>query len=265
MKRDGAYAHLAEYYEYFCDDCDYERWSQYFVRLIRRGLSGGNAEEHSLQGGKGIDFGCGNGIFSRALSREGCRMTGVDVSAQMLSVAEKKTREEGLRISFLQGDLARFKATEKYDFAIAANDVFNYVPKEKLLSAAKNAAAALRPGGVFVADISSKNKFLNKIDGQVSADDREDVTYLSFGKVTGDTAVLDVTLFVRRADGAFTRFDELHTQYVYEEEEIRDALCKAGFEILLAEGMYGEDKRVADRLCFLAKKKQKNGERANKA
>lgn len=255
MKRDGAYAHLADYYEYLCDDCDYKRWSQYFVRLLRRGLFGENAEEHSLQGRKGIDFGCGNGIFSRALSREGCLMTGVDVSAQMLSVAEEKAREEGLRITFLQGDVARFRATEKYDFAIAANDVLNYVPKDKLFSAAKSAAAALRPGGVFVTDISSKNKFLNKINGQVSADDREDITYLSFGKVTGDVAVLDVTLFVRRADGAFTRFDEVHTQYVYEAEEICAALDKAGFEVLLAEGMYGEDGNLADRLCFLAKKK----------
>ena len=60
---------------------------------------------------------------------------------------------------------------------------------------------------------------------------------------------------VRRADGAFTRFDEVHTQYVYEAEEICAALDKAGFEVLLAEGMYGEDGNLADRLCFLAKKK----------
>ncbi|MDD6995381.1 MAG: hypothetical protein SPH68_06590, partial [Candidatus Borkfalkiaceae bacterium] len=144
---------------------------------------------------------------------------------------------------------------EKYDFALAANDVLNYVPKAKLLSAMKSAAAALRRGGAFVFDISSKSKFLNKIDKKVSADDRDDLTYLSFGTVTGDVATLDVTLFLRRADGAFTRYDELHTQYVYEEEEILSALDSAGFEVLSVTGLFGEDKSVADRLCFAAKKK----------
>lgn len=258
MKQDGAYAHLAGVYEYLCDDCDYERWSQYFVYLTRAGLYGNGAQKdgmQSLQGKKGVDFGCGSGVFSRAFAREGCIMTGVDISENMLSAAEKITREEGLRVSYLAGDIARFKATEKYDFALAANDVINYVPKAKLLSAAKRTAAALRPGGAFVFDISSKYKFLNKIDGKVSADDRDDVTYLSFGKVSGDVATLDVTLFVRRADGAFTRFDELHTQYVYDEAEICSALTLAGFEVLSVTGLYGEEKNYADRLCFLAKKK----------
>lgn len=258
MKRDGAYAHLAGYYEYLCDDCDYERWSQYFVYLLREGLFGKGADKNVpdlLRGRKGVDFGCGSGVFTRALAREGCLMTGVDISAEMLSVAEEKTREEGLLVTYLSGDIARFKGMEKYDFALAANDVLNYVPKAKLLSAMKSAAAALRRGGAFVFDISSKSKFLNKIDKKVSADDRDDLTYLSFGTVTGDVATLDVTLFLRRADGAFTRYDELHTQYVYEEEEILSALDSAGFEVLSVTGLFGEDKSVADRLCFAAKKK----------
>ena len=258
MKRDGAYAHLARYYEYLCDDCDYERWSQYFVCLLREGLCGGGANNSapcSLQGKKGIDFGCGSGVFTRALARVGCKMTGVDISAEMLSVAEKKTREEGLGATYLLGDISRFKGIEKYDFALAANDVLNYVPKEKLVLAIKRAAAALNTGGVFVFDISSKNKFLNKIDQKVSADDRDDLTYISFGKVLGDVATLDVTLFLRREDGAFTRYDELHTQFVYEESEIVSALTLAGFNVLSVTGLYGEDKSAADRVCFLAKKK----------
>ena len=79
-------------------------------------------------------------------------------------------------------------------------------------------------------DISSERKFLTKINGKVSADDRENVTYLSFGKVEDSVATLDVTLFVRRKDGAFDRFDELHTQYVYTRDEIENALYPRGSE-----------------------------------
>ena len=96
---------------------------------------------------------------------------------------------------------------------------------------------------------------MTKIRGKVSADDREDITYLSFGNVENDVATLDVTLFIRRKDGAFDRFDEVHTQYIYEKEEIACALSAAGFDPVIATGMYGEDENTADRLCFLAVKK----------
>jgi hypothetical protein len=88
----------------------------------------------------------------------------------------------------------------------------------------------------------------------VSADDREDITYLAFNKVDGDVVEMDVTLFARRADGAFERADEKHVQYIYEEEEIVSALLENGFALLGVEGHLGEEKTMSDRLCFLAQK-----------
>ena len=65
---------------------------------------------------------------------------------------------------------------------------------------------------------------------------------------------MDVTLFVRRGDGAFSRRDEKHIQYIYEEEEIVSALCACGFTVLKTEGHLGEDKTLSDRLVFLAQR-----------
>ena len=65
---------------------------------------------------------------------------------------------------------------------------------------------------------------------------------------------MDVTLFTKRADGAFDRFDERHTQYVYTEDEIVSALKDSGFEVLRVEGHLGEDKETSDRISFLAKR-----------
>ena len=249
MKQESAYARLAPLYEELSDDCDYENWSQYFVMLVSRTL------QKEVAGLSGLDIGCGSGVFTRAFARQGCIMTGADLSAEMLAVAEEKTRKEGLRARYFQADVTKLKMLEKYDFAISSNDVINYVQKNKLAAALKNVAKSLKKGGAYVFDISSKLKFEEKIDGKVSADDRENVTYLSFGKVRGDIATLDVTLFVRRKDGAFDRFDELHTQYVYTQEEIENALISAGFEIVSVGGIFGEDTAKTDRLCFAARKK----------
>lgn len=253
MNRENAYQRLAPLYEELCDDCDYENWSQYFVMLLCGAL---HTEENNIAGLRGLDIGCGSGVFMRAFLKKGCVMSGVDISPAMLSVAEEKTREEGLRARYFQGDVTGLKTLEKYDFALSSNDVINYVPKNKLVAAFKNVARALNKGGVYVFDISSERKFLTKINGKVSADDRENVTYLSFGKVEDSVATLDVTLFVRRKDGAFDRFDELHTQYVYTRDEIENALLSAGFGIVSVGGIFGENAEETDRLCFLAKKKR---------
>ena len=114
---------------------------------------------------------------------------------------------------------------------------------------------SLNKNGIFLFDISSARKFREKIANTVCADDREDVTYLSFNSLEGEKAVMDVTLFVRRRDGAFERRDERHIQYIYEEAEIVAALEKAGFSLLETEGHLGEEKSESDRLIFLARRK----------
>ena len=77
------------------------------------------------------------------------------------------------------------------------------------------------------------------IANTVCADDRDDVTYLSFNDVEGDRAIMDVTLFVKRFDGLFERRDETHIQYIYEESEICAALSDCGFQLVGAEGHLG--------------------------
>lgn len=244
--KNAAYAKLAKWFEYLNDDCDYENWSQYLISRL---------EAYPLR--SGLDVGCGGGWFTRAFKKRGYEMTGMDSSVEMLDVAQEKALQEGVRGEYILGDIAAKKPPKKFDFVTAINDCVNYIPKNKLSAAFKNVRGALKKDGVFLFDISAPRKFTEKIANTVSADDREDVTYLSFGRVEGDVATLDVTLFVRRADGAFERTDETHTQYIYTEEEICAALKANGFAVRLVEGHLGADKRGSDRITFLAQKEER--------
>ena len=134
------------------------------------------------------------------------------------------------------------------------NDCFNYVPKNKLSAAFKNVARALKKGGVFLFDVSSERKFREKIANTVCADDREHITYLAFNKTDEEKTTMDVTLFVKRPDGAFERYDETHVQYIHKEKEICEQLKQSGFSVISVEGHLGEEKEKSDRICFLAKK-----------
>ena len=243
MERKAAYANLAKWFEYLNDDCGYENWSQYLIlKLEKVPLS------------RGLDVGCGGGWFTRAFAKHGYQMTGLDKSAEMLDFAQEKALKEGARGEYLLGDITCFKTPKKFDFVTAVNDCINYIPKQKLNAAFKNVYNALGKGGVFLFDISSERKFLEKIANTVSVDDRDDVTYMSFNKAEEDGATMEVTLFTKRADGAYERLDEIHRQYRYSKAEIFTALEKTGFTILEAEGFLGEDENQSDRLCFLAQK-----------
>ena len=238
-----AYDHLARWFERLNDDCGYEQWSQYFLK----GLSALGA------GQRGLEAGCGSGAFSRALTRAGYRMTACDVSAPMLSEGMRLAREEGVDITFVQADVASMRLG-KFDFILAPNDCYNYIAPAQLLSAFRHAASSLRKGGIFWFDLSSARKLREKVADNVFADDRDAVTYLVFNHCRGDRVEMDVTLFVRRADGAFDRFDEQHVQYIHETEQVRALLTEAGLDVLRTEGHLGEAAAASDRVNFICRK-----------
>lgn len=240
-----AYESLAEWFEYLNDDCDYPKWSQYFIEGLRA-LGAKN---------KGLELGCGSGAFCRALKRAGYDMTGADISLAMLSAAQKRAYKEGLNIPFIQADACKLRTLERYDFLIAPNDCYNYIPPEKLTTAFRRAANCLKKEGIFWFDVSSEYKLREKVANNIFADDRDEVTYLSFNTLKEDRVETDVTLFVKGSDGNFARYDEKHVQYIHTQGALTSALERAGFEILKTEGHLGEGTEKSDRVNFICRKK----------
>ena len=238
-----AYDFLADWFEFLNDDCDYPKWSQYFIEGLSR-LGAGK---------KGLELGCGSGAFCRALARAGYAMTGADTSCAMLNEAERRAAEEGVRVQFVQADAAALKTPEKYDFILSPNDCINYLPPQKLHAAFLHIARCLAPHGVFWFDVSSEYKLREKVANNMFCDDRDDVTYVEQNKLFPDRVETDVTLFTREGE-LFRRSDERHIRYIHKEEALCAALAGTGLEILSREGHLGEDKEGSDRLNIICKK-----------
>ncbi len=236
-----AYDHLAEWFEFLNDDCDYSDWSQYFIEGLRRRGAGK----------RGFELGCGSGAFCRALQRAGFTMTGGDISPAMLSKAVRLAREEGLQIPFVQADARRFSSPSAYDFILAPNDCINYLSPEALAPAFKRIGKALPKGGIFWFDLSSPYKLREKVANNMFGDDRDEVTYLEFNTLYQDRVETDVTLFVREGE-LFRRFDERHVRYIHTEGSVLSAL--GGTFSAEVEGHLGEDKTSSDRLNFICRK-----------
>ena len=235
---ENSYSALGRWFEYLNKDCGYEQWSQYLIKLLKEANSGAN----------GLDIGCGNGYFTRALIRAGYSVTGIDISPQMLDTAQKLALKEGIKAEFLLGDITKLKVTAKKDFCIAINDCVNYIPKNKLKCAFSHVFNSLKKGGVFIFDISSAQKLKNTIGNNLFAEDKEDISYIWFNTLANDSVTMDLTFFERQKDGTYKRYDERHIQYIYEEDEIISALNEAGFSAK-SEGHLGKDKR--ERINFI--------------
>lgn len=238
-----SYTALGGIFEYLNADCDYLTWSQYLLNKIKR--AGGYST--------GLDIGCGNGYFTRALNKAGYRVDGADISESMLSRAKQLAAKEGVRCEFLLADITKLKVCKKVDFVTAVNDCVNYVPKNKLKATFARIYAATNVNGAFFFDISSENKIRKILGGNLFGEDRDDVTYLWFNTQTEDGVQMDLTVFMREESGLYRRYEETHIQYAHTEEEIVSALKEAGFLRVECEGHLGGDK--SERIQFAAFKR----------
>ena len=100
-----------------------------------------------------LDVACGTGDSTIALARalpERCRITGVDISSEMLKVMEKKVASEGLedRISVETGDAENLDFPNgSFDAVTCAFGVRNF---ENLDKGIREMLRVLRPGGKMV-------------------------------------------------------------------------------------------------------------------
>jgi len=89
-----------------------------------------------VRGQRICDVGCGSGRFVAALAKRGAtHVTGVDIAPEMLKIASELATAEGVadRCTFVNADVADWKANEKFDLTIAIG-FWDYIqnPKSRL-------------------------------------------------------------------------------------------------------------------------------------
>ena len=239
----NSYSTLGNWFEYLNKDCDYASWSQYLIKRLAKFNAGPS----------GVDIGCGNGYFTRALYKAGYDVRGIDISPQMLNVAKRRAAEEGVPCEFLLGDITKLKLTGKVHFAVAINDCLNYVPPSKLKSAFAKVYSCLNRGGLFHFDISSEYKIRHILADNMFGEDGDDISYMWFNTPEEDGVTMELTFFVRGSDGRYDRYEETHRQYAHSEEAVISALKEVGFARVFTEGHLGSDDK-SQRINFTALK-----------
>ena len=242
-----AYTVLAGSYDRLTRDVDYERWADYAQRHFAK-------QKRPVE--TVLELGCGTGSLTRLLARRGYAVTALDLSPDMLAVAEQKCR--GLNARFLCQDMTKFGWIGPVDAVVSGLDSVNYVTKpRKLLKMFQSVHENLSPGGLFLFDVKTPAA-LEGAGGQIYLDEDEDLFCVWRGEYSPKRRVCGygLDLFVREADGSWSRSGEYHEERAYTMEELEGFLREAGFQHIKR---YGDKtmrppKEGAYRVCFAARK-----------
>ena len=131
-------------------------------------------------GGSILDVGCGTGRHSIGLARRGFEVTGLDLSAGMLSVAADEALKAGVDVRWIRADASRFSFRREFDAAICiCEGAFGLLggeddPIGQPLSILRNVSGSLRPGGRFVLTALNGTAMLRKYGGEDISEGRFD-------------------------------------------------------------------------------------------
>ncbi|MDE6189938.1 MAG: class I SAM-dependent methyltransferase, partial [Clostridia bacterium] len=175
-----AYSILAKYYDRLMGDFDYEGYLNFVEDKLK---------------GEGVDLACGSGEAAIALAKRGRKMTGIDLSADMLNVATVKAKKCGVDVKWIRQDAAQLELSHKVDFFTCVCDGVNYIPDSKLSDFFSRVKSYLKDGGVFAFDVSSEYKLTKIIADNLFCEDYDDVTYI-WSNALGDGFVdMDLDFF----------------------------------------------------------------------
>ena len=107
-----------------------------------------------------LDIGCGGGVLAESLAQLGAKVTGIDLSQDLLGIAEVHAREQSLAIDYryISAEQLVEQQPEMFDI-VTCMEVLEHVPRPEELVVA--CSRLLKPGGhAFFATIDRNLKAL---------------------------------------------------------------------------------------------------------
>ena len=245
----SAYEALAASYDALTYDIPYEKILQFWETLLKR---------YRLRPETVLDLACGTGSLSVLLAEHGYRVIGVDLSEEMLAVADEKCSHLAEnRPFFVCQPMQRLRLPEQVDSVICALDSLNYLTRpDDCRKTLRRVYNALKSGGLFVFDINTPAK-LRGLDGQVFLDETEDTYCVWRTEFDAKKRLCFYGMDIFRLNGSlWDRSFEEHIEYAYEPDELALWLEEAGFTHIRQYGdrVLRAPKQDEQRIYFSAKK-----------
>ncbi len=243
-----AYHALAASYDRLTNDVDYNKIVDFYYAILDR---------EGVRPRSAVDLACGTGSVALILAEKGYRVTGVDISEEMLTVACQRAQERAVMPVFVCQPLQELQLPRGVDMAVCSLDGLDYIlDPADCKEAIRRVCKALNPGGIFIFDVNTPEK-LRAMDGQVFLDEDDDVYCVWRGEFDEQSNICSygMDLFQREGEVWYRSFEE-HREYAYSAEQLASYLKDAGFTHIR---IYGDGRLEApgtgeQRIYFSARK-----------
>ena len=217
----NAYHNLAASYDSLTLDVNYDEVVDFYFSIL---------EKEGAQPRTAVDLACGTGSVAVRLARMGMVVTAVDMSEEMLCVAQQKAEDLANRPLFVCQKLQDLRLPRGVDLAVCALDSMDYITDPSdCQKAIERIYKALNPGGIFIFDVNTPEK-LKAMDGQVFLDENEDTFCVWRGEFDPQSNICSYGMDLFQRQGSlWQRSFEEHREYAYTREQLVSYLKNAGF------------------------------------
>jgi len=179
-----------------------------------------------------LNLGCGGGHNDYTLKRY-FEVTGVDLSASMLSLAKRLNPE----ITYLSGDIRNVRLGKTFDAVVITDAITYMLTEDDLRAAFTTAFAYLKPGGLFFtfAEITRENFRQNSTEYSVHTQGDITITFIEnvFDPDPRDTTYQTTFVYLIRREGQseITVKTDHHSGGIFSLETWLNLLKEVGFEV----------------------------------
>lgn len=180
-----------------------------------------------------VDLCCGTGQAAKSFRKLGFEVTAVDLSPHMLRRAEMNLRSVDGEMAFhtVLADASTWRAAPgTFGAVVCLHDSMNHLPDfDTVDRVLQGVAVALRPGGLFVFDVTTLVGLQRMTDSSSYSHDDCAFTLTRFFDVFQTRGLVSWRGFLAQGDGTFRRFENYIQNLYYDRPRLLSALERHGF------------------------------------
>lgn len=241
------YSKLSSVYDALMTDAEYEKRAAVLEDLFKR---------YDRTPKLLLDLACGTGAFSRYFAEKGVSVIGVDLSEEMLSIAQQKATGED--VLYLCQDMTELDLYGTVDGAVCCLDGLNHLESFKdFCVALKRVSLFLEKERLFIFDLNTPFKHKQVLGDNIFIKQGENVYCVWQNEYTKKHHRVDITLDIFKKKGElYERSLESFSEIAFSEGRVKAALEKAGFRIvdMLDEATLKPPVKKTERIIYVVRK-----------
>ncbi|MCH4170608.1 MAG: class I SAM-dependent methyltransferase [Lactobacillus sp.] len=215
------YTTFARVYDRLMDEQLYDEWQNYVASFMPEPK------------GTLLELACGSGTLAVKLAQAGFQVTGLDLSEEMLALADAKIQAAHLELPLIQGDARDMAFDVPFDNITCFDDSICYLPDITAVTAVfQRVFAALKPGGLFLFDAHTPYQIDTVFPGYMYNAKFEDLAFMwtSYVGEVPHSIEHDLTFFAwDESIKGYQVLEETHHERTYPLATYLKALETAGF------------------------------------